>query len=241
MSTLTSQLLMGFLFVTIGFISGAAISYWLLERERSDEKTSDMSLAHEDTVPIDQAYEEVMRIYREKVSEKLVLKIDDKMMLSRVDLNKSQVSMVEKVIREAMNWIGIHLPVAAPVATPAAVEKNADILTPAAPPAAAEGRIPASTPVAAIRLQEKKKNKEVGSKSFVEQIDDILQDMLLLTPLKDQKISLEEDPQDGVIAWIGSKRYVGIDAIDDPDVQKLIKIAVAKWEKSMDRASRAAS
>jgi hypothetical protein len=77
-----------------------------------------------------------------------------------------------------------------------------------------------------------------AARSFVEQIDDILQDMLELTPYKDQNISLAEDPKDGVIAWIGSRRYIGIDSIDDPDIQKLIKIAVAKWEKSMERAGR---
>lgn len=244
MSSLTSQLLMGFLFVTIGFISGAAISYWLVEREHANEKPVENDINHEETVPVDQAYEEVLRIYREKVSEKLVLKVDDRMMLTRVDLNKPQLVVIERIVREAMDWIGIQLPKPAPV-PPVSAARPTEIpspiqTTPQAMPDM-EYRRPASMPVIAVRPQEKKDKGETAAKSFVEQIDDILQDMLLLTPFKDRKISLEEDPRDGVIAWIENKRYVGIDAIDDPDVQKLIKIAVAKWEKSMERASKAAS
>jgi hypothetical protein len=240
MSSLTSQILLGFLFVTIGFISGAAISYWLVEREKANEKNEAIPPFREDTVPMDQAYEEVLRIYREKVSEKIVIKIDGKTMVTRVDLNKPQVPIVEKTIREAMDWIGIQLPKAAPV-PPLTTVKPVEA---AVQPAAAsipdpEIRRLASSPVTSLRQPEKASNKEkVEARSFVEQIDAILQDMLELTPLKDRKISLVEDPHDGVVAWIGNKRYVGIDAIDDPDVQKLIKIAVAKWEKTMERAAR---
>jgi hypothetical protein len=79
------------------------------------------------------------------------------------------------------------------------------------------------------------------TRSFVEQINDILQQLLVLTPLKDRNIALVEDPHEGVIAWVGDKRYVGIDAIDEPDVKKLIKIAVSQWEKSLEHTSRISS
>lgn len=233
MSPILSQLLMGLLFVTIGFISGAAISYWLLEREKNRNPIEDVPPSREQTIPVEQAYEEVLRIYRDKVSEKILLKIDERMIPTRVDLNKPQLILVDQVVHEAMDWIGIQIQpqpaqTAIPVATPSLISSPVAIK-------------PAPLPSYELPMRPDVKAKATEkpvARSFVEQIDDILQDMLELTPYKDQNISLAEDPKDGVIAWIGSKRYIGIDAIDDPDIQKLIKIAVAKWEKSMERAGR---
>ena len=240
MSPILSQLLMGFLFVTIGFISGAAISYWLLEREKNKNPVVEPRPSREQTVPVEQAYEEILRIYRNKVSEKILLKIDDRMIATRVDLNKSQLIMVDQVVHEAMDWIGIQIqPQAVPAVPPAtstAVPFSAN-----QPSNNVNGTTMPSFEFPKRPAEKAKSNDKPPARSFVEQIDDILQEMLELTPYKDKTITLAEDPSDGVIAWIGTKRYIGIDSIDDPDIQKLIKIAVAKWEKSMERAGKAAS
>lgn len=240
MSPILSQLLMGLLFVTIGFISGAAISYWLLEREKNKNPVVDIPPSREQTIPVEQAYEEVLRIYRDKVSEKILLKIDERMIPTRVDLNKSQLILVDQVVHEAMDWIGIQIqPQPIPGIAPVAAMVAPLSVTPA-PEAVKSAPLPSYE--LPLRTMEKGNPKEKpAARSFVEQIDDILQDMLELTPYKDQVITLAEDPKEGVIAWIGNKRFIGIDAIDDPDIQKLIKIAVAKWEKAMERAGRATS
>jgi hypothetical protein len=231
---------MGLLFVTIGFISGAAISYWLLEREKNKNPVVDIPPSREQTIPVEQAYEEVLRIYRDKVSEKILLKIDERMIPTRVDLNKSQLILVDQVVHEAMDWIGIQIqPQPIPGIAPVAAMVAPLSVTPA-PEAVKSAPLPSYE--LPLRTMEKGNPKEKpAARSFVEQIDDILQDMLELTPYKDQVITLAEDPKEGVIAWIGNKRFIGIDAIDDPDIQKLIKIAVAKWEKAMERAGRATS
>ncbi|MBI9049382.1 MAG: hypothetical protein JEZ00_08180 [Anaerolineaceae bacterium] len=238
MTPMLSQLLMGFLFVTIGFIAGAAVSYWLLEREKLNVKSEEVPQSKEETIPVDQAYEEVFRIYRDKVSQKILIKIDDQMAPTRVDLNKKHLTLIEKVVREEMDWIGIELPKIPVQVSPIATPKSqiTDLLEEDIPSKlVAQIKIPTRKPK---KTGDTEANAVVEARSFVEQINDVLQDMLELTPLKDRQIALAEDPKDGVIAWIGSKRYVGIDAIDDPEVQKLIKIAVAKWEKSMEKAAR---
>ena len=224
---------MGLLFVTIGFISGAAISYWLLEREKNKNPIEEIPPSREQTIPMEQAYEEVFRIYRDKVSEKILIKIDDRMIPTRVDLNKAQLILVDQVVHEAMDWIGIQI-------QPQPAQAVSPLVSPSLD--SSRGAIkPTPLPSYEMPMRPDMKTKTAekpAARSFVEQIDDILQDMLELTPYKDQNISLAEDPKDGVIAWIGSRRYIGIDSIDDPDIQKLIKIAVAKWEKSMERAGR---
>jgi hypothetical protein len=228
---------MGFLFVTIGFITGAAISYWLLEREKNNPSEEMFPPSREQTIPMEQAFEEIFRIYRDKVSGKILLKIDDRMTPTRVDLNKAQLLLVDQVVHEAMDWIGIQLhPSNTQEPVPAKIETSKP--SGGSNPGSDRAELLPTFEIP-MRSAQKTKQKVVPlARSFVEQIDDILQDMLELTPYKDQKIQLAEDPTDGVIAWIGSKRFVGIDAIDDPEVQKLIKIAIAKWEKSMDRTGR---
>ena len=113
-----SQLIMGSLFAIIGFIFGAGITYWISTRDRADESEGEIPHYRESTIPVDEAYEEVFRIYRDKNSGQILVKIEETMAPTRVDLNKTQLLLVEKVVREEMDWIGIELPKIQPVPQP---------------------------------------------------------------------------------------------------------------------------
>ncbi len=63
------------------------------------------------------------------------------------------------------------------------------------------------------------------------QIEDILQDMIIGTPMENQGIHLKEDPTRGVIVSVGPNSYEGIDAVPDPEIKATIRAAVSKWEK----------
>jgi hypothetical protein len=65
----------------------------------------------------------------------------------------------------------------------------------------------------------------------VAQIDQILQDRLVETPLAGRGIQLQESPEGGVIVWVGLQRFEGIDAVPDPEVKTAIRQAVEAWEK----------
>jgi hypothetical protein len=67
-------------------------------------------------------------------------------------------------------------------------------------------------------------------KSIVEQINDILQDKVAVSPLAEVGVKLQESPQ-GVLVWIGNQSYQGVDTVPEGDAKALIRAAVNEWER----------
>jgi hypothetical protein len=73
--------------------------------------------------------------------------------------------------------------------------------------------------------------KDVSApKSIAVQIDEILQEKLALSPLKDRGIRLMEMPNRGVVVLVGLETYDGVGEVPDPEIQALLKECVAEWE-----------
>ena len=71
-------------------------------------------------------------------------------------------------------------------------------------------------------------------KTIAGQISLIIEKMLVDSPIKEKGIKLIENNHQGVDVWIGLEKFDGIDAIPYPDVQQLIREAVAQWEREME-------
>lgn len=69
------------------------------------------------------------------------------------------------------------------------------------------------------------------SKSITAQIDEILQERLVNTPLEQRGIRLVDAPDGGVVVFVGIESYDGVKAVPDDEVQHAIRAAVAEWEK----------
>jgi antitoxin component HigA of HigAB toxin-antitoxin module len=116
-------------------------------------------------------------------------------------------------------WIeskpGAPIPAAAPVSRPVA--------PPASVPAGA-----ATMPPLPGKFKEEKSAKPL---SMVSQIDEILQIMLSTTTFAGRGIRLEEAPGGGVKVVVGSQIFAGVGEVSDPEIQALLRAAIAEWEK----------
>ena len=68
-------------------------------------------------------------------------------------------------------------------------------------------------------------------KSLVEQIDEVLQEKVAVSPFADSGIKLSANPQGGVEVWIGKQIYPGVDVVPDGAEKQLILQAIREWEK----------
>ncbi len=67
-------------------------------------------------------------------------------------------------------------------------------------------------------------------KSIAEQINDILQQQMVGTPLEGRGIVLSDAPDHGVMVTLDGRQFGGVMDVPDEDVRAAIKAAVVEWE-----------
>lgn len=72
---------------------------------------------------------------------------------------------------------------------------------------------------------------DLKSKTITAQIDEILQEILVNTPLEQRGIRLLDAPDGRVVVFVGIESYDGVDTVPDDEVRQAIRAAVAEWEK----------
>lgn len=63
------------------------------------------------------------------------------------------------------------------------------------------------------------------------QVDAIIQERLLLSPLKDRSIKLKDSPDGGIVVLVDGQRYHGVGEVAETQVREFIQACVAEWEK----------
>lgn len=163
------------------------------------------------------------------------LEMDGLRVETKDDLAAEQKKNLLKLVLELRPWLDA---VPAPTPTPAPVPAPRP---PVQELQAVQELLPAEeAPVKPLKLfQRPPKVKKpavdakppVSMKSIVEQIDDVLQQKLTGTPFANLKIRLLEGPGGEVNVQIGALKHPSVEAIPNPEIQAVIRQAVADWEK----------
>ncbi len=103
-------------------------------------------------------------------------------------------------------------------------------------PAAAPVSPPLPTPIAPSASPSKK--AVAAPTTMVGQIDAILQLRLAGTALASRGIRLVESPEGGVVVEDGLNKYTGVGEVPDPQVQGMIRAAIADWEAKYTPGAR---
>ncbi len=159
---------------------------------------------------------------------RLWLEVGGRRLTDKADLDASQRQGLLNLMLELRPWLEVEK-VATPVIPLPPPNPAAATSAPVAPVAPA----PAATPVAPIARKEKKDAPPAPAmKTILEQINDVLQARLALSPFKDRGIELQEGLGGTVVVQDGLNHYEGIDCVPDAEVKELIRTCIAEWEKT---------
>lgn len=243
MPTILNQVLLAFLFVTVGFIGGALVSLVLVERGNREKKNEDVPAAQPEprrepeNVQVPAARGEGLLneagLWRKPDTGRLVAEIDGVLYTEAETLSAPQRQKMVRLVKEWVAWMGIA-PEVKPQPQPAVrqpeqrMEEMPGVQASKAHPAPPGQSVPAKStasvdlPVEPVRA---------APASIVGQIDDILQEMLATAGLKPKSIRLTEDATDGVVVWVGNERFVGTEGVPNAAVRSILKAAAAEWER----------
>jgi len=79
-------------------------------------------------------------------------------------------------------------------------------------------------------IPEKSKEAPKPLKSVALQVNEILKEKLVDSPIKNRTIFISEDPGGGVVVFLDNFQYDGINDIPDPEVRQLLRECVTEWE-----------
>lgn len=227
---LTPIVITGIVFLLVGIAIGSLLSG--LNRDTS-EKSSQL-LADEGE------WVECISLVSDREGKEIFPKFDEKVYKQKDEMSSQHREILVKALGAVSKWLGepvgeapaipkVPTPEAAiPAAADASVVSPEIMIQPVTPPATKISMNPIDffTKV----LQSDVKTVKPAPKSIVAQIDEILQEKLLGTPMEKRGVRLVEFPNQGMVVLIGLDKYEGVDEVPDEEIRQLIRSAVKEWE-----------
>jgi len=223
--------------VAVGFMVGAVLATWLAGREKA-KKSQKQPVVRSESKPAyglnPEQYEEVVSLWRVRADGRLVVLQGGKPVDAANQLPDAKRKQMELSAREWLIWMGLLPSQAKAQSNPAAQVPKQEAVQPPVNKSVAPTAIPIAQPNPASAAPSTTVTTVVEPKkagSIVQQINDILQENLRTSGLINRGIRLVEDTRQGVIVYVGLQRFIGIDAVTDPEIKATIKSAVSEWER----------
>jgi hypothetical protein len=225
------------------FFIGFIVAY-LVQSLREEKKTAEQESLPviEGELPVDTPPAppsnrvEIARISKDQSSQRPVLEMEGNLYLRAEDIHPDQLEKLNSAINELYEWL----------------EKPVPTLPPsnAAPAFLTSEPFPPATAVKPFRrgpLDILKNSLEAdvrsamksAPKSLAAQVDEILQEKLADSNLADRGIRIMDTPSADLVVMVGLSKYDGIESVPDPEIQAIIREAVAEWGRrtSLDSGS----
>jgi len=213
---------------------------------RSDPKAT----GEESALPkkyVEQGYGEATRLYYSPATKRTITELDGDFYVDFVSLTPEQKKRILRILQAWQEWSGQASTTAS--STPARPQQQPSVISSAAVAAAmphlpadqsnGSGFAPQSLSAPMPTLAKSQAQPKQEPLTIVEQINDVLEKMLANTPDQKRGIHLMDNGNDGVLVWVGIEKFNGVDEVPYPEVQQLIRAAVAQWEAQTEAQSRA--
>ncbi len=189
-------------------IGGLGFGYLIGKQQQPDEP----SQPPPPVIPRSVQYPaDALHIWRDHEQKQLVLKIKENTFRSMEPLPAAEQKFLQQLLSYLSKWINTPIEPAPDADTPQATAS------------------PQPTPIAHRTVEPI--DAVISNKSIVEQINDILQEKLLTSSLRERGISLTQTISGGMVIYVGLNKYEEIDAIPDQDVVAMIRASVKAWEQ----------
>ena len=221
----------------VGILLGLLLS--ILFKGESKASTEQNSLPKEYA---EKGYAEAARLYYSPAEKKMLTFLDGDVYPDYEALTPEQKRRTTRLIQSLNEWGGLQTGVG-PLGTVAKEQTFTEVqsekepispepvFTAAPPPPLPENHVE-EAPEESDQKTPAPAAKSEKPKTIVEQIDEIVQEIAFASGQDKRGIRLVDDGHQGVIVWVGVEKFLGVDQVPYPDVQELIRTAVARWEES---------
>jgi len=195
--------------IAIGYLAGS-----LLSGGRDGQENQDAPQTVQPQFPAD-----ALHMWRDSQTKQIVLQIGKRIYISGEALPPTEGKYLAGLIAYLQRWLGIPATTSASQASPQAIQ----------PSQSPESALPNISPF----VGEVPDTPEVPfeEKSIVGQIDEILQEKILNTPLRDKGIRLIENIDGSMRVYVGLEQFDDVDSIPDETIKAAIRAAVHNWEQ----------
>lgn len=226
-------IIVAIIFLVVGFILGNIFPIFAEDEEADDR---DESVGHDEPKSllkpeVDHGMAEIVKIWRKDENKELVAEIEQIKLTKGNQLNSEQHAVLSILLVDLQDWVGL--------------EKRMEDEKPSSRAATLRDLQDVEDPLDQINEGLSRYNplgflrKAVQADvvlpedllSMSDQIDEIVQELLEDSPLKERGIRLMEIEGRGMVFVVGLDMYEEVDDIPDKKIQELIKSAVVEWEK----------
>jgi hypothetical protein len=190
---------------------------------------------------------EVLRVLRDNLTGRMALEIAGKRYANLDEVPEGEVRQallttlqdLEGFAGGAVSLAADNRPALAPAVSPARqalasrAARSASEQAPAAPGEYRPLPPPSMNPFKQMAvLREIAKNPPPAPKSITEQIDDVLQERIIGTPLIHRGLHVRPGPRGDALFEADGQNYASVDEMPDVEVRDVIRAAIAEWESS---------